>query len=75
MSVPDTISTGARIRGSLATIDQLPPKLRRNPLQLKAPQLFTVPDIFPNGLANRFTSRIAAEAAYHVYPKHGQASA
>ena len=78
MSVPDTISTGARMgragftRGSLAKIDELPLKLQRNPLQLKAPQLFTVPDIFPNGLVNGFTSRIAAEAAYHVYPKHGR---
>ncbi|WP_197499399.1 FAD-binding oxidoreductase [Mycobacterium sp. 1245852.3] len=78
MSVPDTISTGARMgragftRGSLAKIDELPPKLQLNPLQLKAPQLFTVPDIFPNGLINRFTSRIAAEAAYHAYPKHGR---
>jgi decaprenylphospho-beta-D-ribofuranose 2-oxidase len=78
MSVPDTISTGIRMgragftRGSLATLDQLPPKLRRNPLRFNAPQLFTVPDIFPNGLVNGLTSRIAAELAYHVYPKHGR---
>lgn len=78
MSVPDTISTGAKIgragftRGSLATLDQLPPRLRRDPLRFNAPQLFTVPDIFPNGLVNGFTSRIAAELAYHVYPKHGR---
>ncbi|MBV8181901.1 MAG: FAD-binding oxidoreductase [Mycobacterium sp.] len=78
MSVPDTISTGARMgragftRGSLATLDQLPRKLRRDPLRFNAPQLFTVPDIFPNGLVNGFTSRIAAELAYHVYPKHGR---
>jgi decaprenylphospho-beta-D-ribofuranose 2-oxidase len=75
MSVPDTISTGARMgragftRGSLATVDQLPPKLQRDPLRFNAPQLFTVPDIFPNGLVNGFTSTIAAEIAYHVYPK------
>lgn len=78
MSVPDTISTGARMgragftRGSLATLDELPPRLRRNPLQFNAPQLFTVPDIFPNGLVNGFTSRILAELAHHVYPKHGR---
>lgn len=78
MSVPDTISTGRRMgragftRGSLATLDQLPPRLRRDPLRFTAPQLFTVPDIFPNGLVNGFTSRIAAELAYHVYPKHGR---
>ncbi|QKT14062.1 FAD-binding protein [Rhodococcus sp. W8901] len=78
MSVPDTISTGPKLgragftRGSLATLDQLPPKLRRDPLRFNAPQLFTVPDVFPNGMVNRFTVRIAAEAAYRVYPKHGR---
>lgn len=78
MSVPDTISIGARMgragftRGSLATLDQLPPKLRRDPLRFNAPQLFTVPDIFPNGLVNGFTSRVAAEAAHHLYPKYGR---
>jgi len=78
MSVPDTISTGTRMgragftRGSLATLDQLPPRLRRDPLRFNAPQLFTVPDIFPTGLINSFTSRIAAEAAYRVFPKRGR---
>lgn len=78
MSVPDTISTGPKLgragftRGSLATLDQLPPKLRRDPLRFNAPQLFTVPDIFPSGMVNRVTTRIAAEAAYRMYPKHGR---
>ncbi len=62
MSVPDTISTGAKLgragfsRGSLATVDQLPMKLRSKPLTFDAPQLFTVPDIFPNGMVNRRSS-------------------
>lgn len=78
MSVPDTISTGSKLgragftRGSLATVDQLPPKLRRDPLRFNAPQLFTVPDIFPSGMVNRFTTRVAAEAAHRLYPKHGR---
>ncbi|MCZ4558447.1 FAD-binding oxidoreductase [Rhodococcus maanshanensis] len=78
MSVPDTISTGPKLgragftRGSLATIDQLPPKLRRDPLRFNAPQLLTVPDIFPSGLVNRLTTRVAAEAAHRMYPKHGR---
>jgi decaprenylphospho-beta-D-ribofuranose 2-oxidase len=78
MSVPDTISTDAKLgragfsRGSLAKLDQLPVKLRGNPLKFDAPQLFTVPDIFPNGMVNNFTSRIAAEAAYRVYPKRAR---
>ncbi|MEV6560277.1 FAD-binding oxidoreductase [Nocardia sp. NPDC051756] len=78
MSVPDTISTGAKVgraafsRGSLAKLDQLPVKLRRDPLKFDAPQLFTVPDIFPNGMVNNLTSRIAAEAAYRVYPQQAR---
>lgn len=78
MSVPDTISTGSRMgragftRGSLATLDQLPPKLRRDPLRFNAPQLFTVPDIVPNGLVNGVTSRVMAEVAYRMYPQRGR---
>ena len=36
-------------------LDQLPEKLQRNPLKFDAPQLLTLPDIFPNGLANKYT--------------------
>ncbi|AYF76718.1 FAD-binding oxidoreductase [Nocardia yunnanensis] len=78
MSVPDTISTGAKLgragfsRGSLATLDQLPAKLRRNPLKFDAPQLFTVPDVFPNGMVNNLTTRLAAEVAYRFYPKRSR---
>ena len=52
----DTISTGSKLgraafgRGSLAKLDELPPKLRANPLKFDAPQLATLPDVFPNGL-------------------------
>jgi decaprenylphospho-beta-D-ribofuranose 2-oxidase len=42
-------------RGSLARLDQLPAKLQRNPLKFDAPQLLTFPDVFPNGLANKYT--------------------
>ncbi|GEM30750.1 decaprenylphosphoryl-beta-D-ribose oxidase [Nocardia neocaledoniensis NBRC 108232] len=78
MSVPDTISTGPSLgragfsRGSLATLDQLPPKLRSRPLNFDAPQLFTVPDIFPNGMVNSVTTRIAAEAAYRLFPRRAR---
>ncbi|MFD3591843.1 FAD-binding protein [Nocardia sp. NPDC058640] len=78
MSVPDTISTGAKLgragfsRGSLATVDQLPVKLRSRPLHFDAPQLFTVPDIFPNGMVNAVTTRIAAEAAHRVFPRRAR---
>ena len=70
-----TTTTGRQLgravltRGSLATRDQLPPKLRRDPLKFDAPQLLTVPDIFPNGLANRVTLRAFSELWYRKAPK------
>lgn len=45
-------------RGSLATLDQLrekAPKLAADPLAFNAKPLFELPDVFPNGLANKYT--------------------
>ena len=55
ISPPPKLGRAAISRGSLATLEQLPKKLRRNPLKFDAPQFFTVPDIFPNGLMNKLT--------------------
>jgi decaprenylphospho-beta-D-ribofuranose 2-oxidase len=55
ISAPPKLGRAAISRGSLATIDQLPKKLQRDPLKFDAPQLLTIPDIFPNGLANKYT--------------------
>jgi decaprenylphospho-beta-D-ribofuranose 2-oxidase len=55
ISAPPKLGRAAISRGCLATLDQLPDKLRRNPLKFDAPQLLTLPDIFPNGLANKYT--------------------
>ncbi|WP_278804735.1 FAD-binding oxidoreductase [Mycobacterium sp.] len=55
ISAPPKLGRAAVSRGSLATLAQLPDKLARNPLKFDAPQLFTFPDIFPNGLANKYT--------------------
>jgi decaprenylphospho-beta-D-ribofuranose 2-oxidase len=55
ISAPPKLGRAAVSRGSLATLDQLPKKLQRNPLKFDAPQLLTVPDVFPNGLANKYT--------------------
>ncbi len=71
----DTTTTGAKLgravltRGSLATRDQLPPAQRRDPLKFDAPQLFTFPDAFPSGLANRRTLRAFSELWYHMAPR------
>ena len=53
ISKPPKLGRAAISRGSLATLDQLPPKLQKNPLKFDAPQLLTLPDVFPNGLANK----------------------
>ncbi|MGH2886731.1 MAG: FAD-binding oxidoreductase, partial [Solirubrobacteraceae bacterium] len=71
----DAISTGARLgravltRGSLARLDELPPKLRQAPLAFDAPQLLTAPDVFPNGLANRAVFGALSEAWYRKAPR------
>lgn len=55
ISPPPKLGRAAISRGSLARLDQLPEKLQRNPLKFDAPQLLTFPDLFPNGLANKYT--------------------
>jgi decaprenylphospho-beta-D-ribofuranose 2-oxidase len=55
ISAPPKLGRAAISRGSLATLDQLPTKLQKNPLKFDAPQLLTFPDVFPNGLANKYT--------------------
>jgi decaprenylphospho-beta-D-ribofuranose 2-oxidase len=74
----DSISTGAKLgravfsRGSLATLDQLPEKLRADPLKFDAPQLLTLPDLFPNGLANKLSFSVIGELWYRKAPKKGR---
>ena len=76
----DTTSTGAELgravltRGSLARVDELPKKLRRDPLRFSAPQLLKFPDVFPNGLANPRTLRAFSELWFRKAPKHQRGS-
>lgn len=52
-------------RGSLATLDEmkeLAPKLAKDPLKFSAPQLITVPDIFPNFTMNKLTMQAVGQA-------------
>jgi decaprenylphospho-beta-D-ribofuranose 2-oxidase len=64
ISAPPKLGRAAVSRGSLARLDQLPEKLQKNPLKFDAPQLLTLPDIFPNGLANKYTFGPIGEAWY-----------
>lgn len=49
------LGRAALSRGNLATLDQLPAKLAADPLGFHAKPLFDLPDVFPNGLANKLT--------------------
>ncbi|HEX2286472.1 MAG TPA: FAD-binding oxidoreductase [Mycobacterium sp.] len=66
ISPPPKLGRAVISRGSLATLDQLPEKLQRNPLKFDAPQYFTAPDIFPNGLANKYTFGPMTELWYRM---------
>ena len=66
MSAPPKLGRAVISRGSLATIEQLPAKLRKDPLRFDAPQFFTAPDVFPNGLANKLTFGPMTEVWYRL---------
>ncbi|MDR7330738.1 FAD-binding oxidoreductase [Corynebacterium guangdongense] len=54
-------------RGSMATLAQLEefaPKLAKDPLKFSAPQLMTVPDIFPSFTINKYTLMAIGELYY-----------
>ncbi|GAA4032202.1 FAD-binding oxidoreductase [Allokutzneria multivorans] len=68
----DSLTTGERmgrgtlLRGWPAKLEDLPKKLRKDPLKFDAPQLLTVPDIFPNWCLNKLTAKIINEAYYRM---------
>ena len=75
----DSISTGPKLgraalgRGSLARLDELPEKLRADPLKFDAPTLLDLPDVFPNGLANKLSFAAIGELYYRkTKNKRGQ---
>ena len=67
ISAPPKTGRSTISRGSLATLDQLKelaPKLAKNPLKFNAPQLMTVPDIFPSWTMNKLSLMAIGEAYY-----------
>ena len=69
ISAPPKTGRSTISRGSLATLDQLKeyaPKLAKDPLKFNAPQLMTVPDIFPSWTMNKFTLMAIGEAYYFM---------
>lgn len=55
LSAPPRLGRAAISRGNMARLDDLPVALRCDPLAFDAPTLFSLPDVFPNGLARRAT--------------------
>ena len=69
ISAPPKLGRAAVSRGSLATLAQLEeyaPELAKNPLTMNAKPLLTFPDIFPNGLANKWSFSLVGEAYYRL---------
>ncbi|MFL0579141.1 FAD-binding protein [Dietzia sp. 179-F 9C3 NHS] len=69
ISAPPKLGRAAVSRGSLATLDQLSehaPELAKDPLRMDAKPLLTFPDVFPNGLANKYSFSLVGEAYYRL---------
>ena len=66
ISAPPKLGRAVISRGCLATVDQLPAKLQRNPLKFDAPQFFTAPDVFPNGLGNKLIFGMLTNLWYRI---------
>ncbi|MDT5197298.1 MAG: decaprenylphospho-beta-D-ribofuranose 2-oxidase [Mycobacterium sp.] len=66
ISPPPKLGRAAVSRGSLARLDQLPAKLAKNPLKFDAPQLLTVPNIFPISAMNKVSFSMIGEVYYRL---------
>jgi decaprenylphospho-beta-D-ribofuranose 2-oxidase len=70
----DCLAKGAKLGralldcGNFATLDQLPPKFRGEPLAFDAKPIAKVPDLFPSGLLNKRTIAVANEVWYRKTP-------
>ncbi|HEY0453446.1 FAD-binding oxidoreductase [Actinophytocola sp.] len=70
----DAVTTGPHLgrglvtRANHARIADLPKKLRDQPLTFDAPQLLTVPNVFPPGMLNRLTGKVFSELWYRKSP-------
>src|SRR5277367_1476093 len=66
ISPPPKLGRASISRGSLAKLDQLPPKLAKNPLKFDAPQLLSVPNIFPVSAMNKLSFMTIGEVYYRL---------
>lgn len=66
ISGPPKLGRGTFSRGNLATLDELPAKLRKNALSFNNKPLISLPNVFPRGLANKLDFMLVGEAYYRV---------
>lgn len=59
-------------RGSSATLEQLPHRLRKHPLSFRPKQVMVAPPIFPSGMLNRATVAAFNETWYRRAPRQRQ---
>lgn len=64
ISAPPKLGRATITRGRLASLDELPRKLARNPLKFDAPQLMTVPNVFPISAMNKLSFSVIGELYY-----------
>ncbi len=57
-------------RGNKARRDDLPAKLRQDPLSFKAPSFGSVPEVFPNRMVNVATAKAFSTGWYYKAPRH-----
>jgi decaprenylphospho-beta-D-ribofuranose 2-oxidase len=71
----DNLATGPALgrgwveSGDFATLAELPPKQRGNPLEFNPKPLATMPDLFPSGLLNKRTVRLMNLANFRRAPQ------
>jgi decaprenylphospho-beta-D-ribofuranose 2-oxidase len=68
LSRGDQLGRALLTRGNSARIEDLPKRLRKEPLKFNAPQLLMAPPIFPNGLVNKYTITAFNELWYRKAP-------
>lgn len=70
----DAVTTGPHFgrgiltRANHATVSDLPKKKQQHPLKFDAPQLLTVPNVFPPRMLNKLTARVFSELWYRKSP-------
>jgi len=57
-------------RGDKASLADLDPKKRRDPLKFVAPSFGTIPEVFPNRMVNKVTAKAFSEFWYRKAPAH-----